>query len=230
MNAQDPIILTAYLLCIAFFLFKITEAFNDEFSIELDGDALKEALADQNLKDLNFSFRFDKRYEFKKLKQLNLTVENKSSDYAVFIDWDHSAFTDLDMKARRVTRLMPGNTMDLFQEQVYSAIAPGTSLKEVITAEDLLKRKGGDKPGDLEFTVDKPLIDLSQPNPKKAAKAYERWDKFMRREKKLEFFLEVALRVVGPNTLPAGNPARIRCKFVMEKLPWQAGLPWNPKN
>ncbi len=42
---------------------------------------------------------------------------------------------------------MPGTTLDLFQDQVFSTVAPKTTLKETITAEDILQRKG-DRKGD----------------------------------------------------------------------------------
>ncbi len=35
MNPADPIIFTAYLLSIAYFIYKIIDSFNDEFAIEL---------------------------------------------------------------------------------------------------------------------------------------------------------------------------------------------------
>ncbi|MBD2019430.1 hypothetical protein H6F43_04425, partial [Leptolyngbya sp. FACHB-36] len=92
MNSTDPIILTAYLLCIAFFLNRIKEAFNDEFTIRMNEDALKQQLQEQGLQDaIGISFRFDKRYEFDKLKQLSISISNKSDNSSVYIDWDQSA-------------------------------------------------------------------------------------------------------------------------------------------
>ncbi len=44
--------LTAYLLCIAYFLYLIIDAFNDEFTIHLDADFLKQQLENQNLQSL----------------------------------------------------------------------------------------------------------------------------------------------------------------------------------
>lgn len=238
MNLVDPIILTAYILCISYFLYLIVDAFNDEFTVKLDADFLKNQLTEQNLQDLlSISVKFDSRYEFDKLKQLAVSISNKAShervddnphSISVYVDWDYCAFTDLEGRSRRVTRLMPGTTVDLFQNQVFSTIAPSTTLKEAITAEDLLQRKGDRKadkldaasPLNLEVEIIKPLIDPA---------ALKKNDKFMKRYADLEFFLGLALRIVGPNHSIGGDRVYILCKFVMHKLPWTAGLPWNPK-
>lgn len=238
MNLVDPIILVAYLLCIIYFLYLIREAFNDEFTIRLDADFLKRQLDDQNLQNLlAISFKFDSRYEFDKLKQLAISISNKASNekaddkphsISIYVDWDYCAFTDLEGRSRRVTRLMPGATVDLFQNQVLSTIAPSTTLKEAITAEDLLQRKGARKddkldaasPLNLEVEITKPLIDPA---------ALKKNDRFMRRYTDLEFFLGLAFRIVGPHQAPGGDRIYVLCRFVIHKLPWTAGLPWNPK-
>ncbi len=248
MNATDPVILTAYLLCLAFFIYKIIDAFNDEFEIKLleknidkeDADkeekdgGLEEQLASLGLQDiLKISFKFDKRYEFDKLKNLSINVENKSAEHAVYVDWDYSALTDEDGKARRVARIVPGNALDMFKEQPFSAIAPKTTLKEVIVAEDQLKRKGDDKstsPVALELEVKDVIIKLGEPAKTAPDAAKTRWKEFMRRDRKRTFSLDLSVRLLqaqAPNN--AGDRYRLRCKFLMTKLPWQAGLPFNPK-
>ncbi|XHX79974.1 MAG: hypothetical protein RBJ76_08635 [Stenomitos frigidus ULC029] len=248
MNLVDPIILTAYLLCITYFLYLMIDAFNDEFTVRLDADFLKQQLEHQNLQSLiEISVKFDSRYEFDKLKQLAISIKNqagyepaddKPHGISLYVDWDYCAFTDLDGRSRRVTRLMPGTTVDLFQNQVFSTITPNTTLKENITAEDLLQRKGERKedkldsgsPVNLEIEVTKPLIDLSKPGPKASAATKERYARFMQRYTDLTFFLELAFRIVGPHRTIGGDRVYVLCKFVMHKLPWTAGLPWNPKS
>ena len=248
MNPVDPIILTAYVLCIAYFLYLIVDAFNDEFTIHLDADFLRQQLENQNLESLiEISFKFDSRYEFDKLKQMVISIKNQAAyepvddkphGISLYVDWDYCAFTDLDGRSRRVTRLMPGTTVDLFQNQVFSTITPSSTLKETITAEDLLQRKGERKEGkldsgspvNLEIEVTKPLIDLSKPGTKASAAAKERYARFMQRYTDLTFFLELAFRIVGPHRTVGGDRVYILCKFVMHKLPWTAGLPWNPKS
>jgi hypothetical protein len=248
MTATDPVILTAYLLCLAFFIYKIIDAFNDEFEIKLleksldkDGvdkeekdGGLEEQLERLGLQDiLKISFKFDKRYEFDKLKKLSINIENKSTDHAIYVDWDYSALTDEDGKARRVARVVPGNTIDLANLQPCSAIAPKTTLKEEIAAEDQIKRKGDDKstsPVALELEVKEVMIKLGEPAKTAPDAAKTRWKEFMRRVRKRTFSLDLALRLAQAQMPADGRDRyRLRCKFILTKLPWQAGLPFNPK-
>lgn len=217
MNNSDPILLTVYLLSIAYFIQRIINAFNDEFIVRPDEPLINQQLEDQNLKEiLGISFGLEKRYEFDKLKQVGIIISNKSSSHSIYVDWDCSAFTDLGGRSRRVTRLPPGTTLDLFQNQVFSTVAPNTTLKEAITAEDILKRKG--EAG--EFEIAKPLLDPD---------ALKKNTKFMKSATELTFSLELALRTIGPTRTLGGDRAHILCKFMLKKLPWTAGLPWNPK-
>lgn len=154
---MNPILLTVYLLSIAYFLQRIVNAFNDEFIIKLDGDSVKQQLTAQQAQDiLDISFGFAKRYEFDKLKQFGINIKNKSADHSIYVDWDCCTVTDLGDRSRRVARLPPGTTLDLYQNQVFSTVAPKTTLKETITAEDILKRKGDTN---LEYEIGKPLLD-----------------------------------------------------------------------
>ncbi|MDX2245064.1 MAG: hypothetical protein NW224_30675, partial [Leptolyngbyaceae cyanobacterium bins.302] len=233
-SAWDLLVLIAYFVCIAAAIARIINSFNDEYAVRLDEDALKQNLTDQKLEDLiGISFSFDKRYEFgknDKLKKFGINITNKSKTHSIYVDWDYCTMTDLGTKARRVTRLMPGTTLDLFQPQAFSAIAPETTLKETITAEDVLKRQ---EPKDdkvsiaLEMEADKPLLDfaglLKGKDPEK-----KKYTRFVATVQTLEFFLDVAVRLVGPSR-SSNDHALIRCKFILQKLPWQAGLPWNPK-
>lgn len=230
----DLLILIAFLICILTAITRIINSFNDEYAVRLDEDALKQNLADQNLQDMiGVSFSFDKRYEFgknDKLKKFGVSITNKSKTHSIYVDWDYCTMTDLGSKARRVTRLMPGTTLDLSQPQVFSAIAPETTLKETITAEDVLKRK---EPKDkdvsvaLEMDVDKPLLDfaglLKGKDPEK-----KKYTRFVATMQNLEFSLVLTVRVVGP-ARSSTDHALIRCRFILQKLPWQAGLPWNPR-
>lgn len=227
-STWDLLILITYLVCIITAITRIINSFNDEYAVKLDESELKQNLADQNLQDLiGVSFGFDKRYEFgknDKLKKFGVNITNKSKTHSIYVDWDYCTMTDLGSKARRVTRLMPGTTLDLFQPQVFSAIAPETTLKETITAEDVLKRKEAkdDKvPVALEMDVGKPLLDFKGVDKKK-------YTRFVATLQTLEFSLVLAVRIVGP-ARSSTDHSLIRCRFTLQKLPWQAGLPWNPR-
>jgi hypothetical protein len=226
MNNIDLLLLTIYFLCVTYVLYQIINSFNDEFTINVEKKELEEELEKLKLSDrVEISFEFEKRYEFDKLKDFGVNVKNKSSDYPVFVDWNVSSIMNLDGKARRLIRLIPGNSFDLFPEQnALSPVPPGTTVKEKVVAEDMLSRKGEDGP----FEVSKTLVDLSKP--KKPGDAMKRYQAFIAMEKPMQFTLNLVLRFVGegtPATGYAGIP--IKCTFTLTKLDWQAGLPWNPR-
>jgi hypothetical protein len=125
-------------------------------------------------------------------------------------------------RARRITRIVSGHTLDLSQNQVFSIITPGRSLQENIAPEDTLARKG--ERGEID--VISPLLNLTTPRAPEAKKKYKA---FMASEAPLYFSLDLAFRLVDKETPSTGYPTRVRCKFRLNRLPWQAGLPWNPK-
>ena len=232
--STDPILLTIYLLTIVLFIFRIYDSFNDEYTIKLDAKALdsnleEKAVGEKKLSEIvGIGFSFDKRYEFKgKLNKLSISINNKSEDYIVYADWDYSTITDLEGKARRVTRILPGMTLDLFQNQVFSTIAPKTALKESITAEDLLQRKK-DK-DEYELPDDKTLIDLLPAKPSDGLKKKLNYFKKRLPDSDLEFFLDLALRFTSFSSSSNGHRFHILCKFTLTKYPWYVGVPWNPK-
>lgn len=235
----DAVLLTTYLVLIGVALFKIATSFNDEYIVKLDEDHLKAQLEDQKRQDdIGISFNFEKRYEFNKsdkddndkFKQFGININNKSKTHSIYVDWDYCALTDLMGRSRRVTRLVPGSTLDLFQVQVFSSVAPGTTLKETITAEDVLKRnESKDSPVALKIEVNKPLLNFLALKNSKKNDEKRRFVRFYERVDPLEIFLELAFRFVGSGTLGDGDRAQVRCRFIIEKLPWKAGLPWNPR-
>jgi len=224
MNNTDLLLLTIYILCITYVLYQIINSFNDELTIVLEKKDLDKQLEDLKLNDrVEVSFKFDKRYEFDKLKEFGVNVKNKSKEHPVFVDWNMSSVTDLDGKARRVTRLIAGNSLDLFQEQALSPVPPGTTMKEKVVAEDMLARKGDDGP----MEVSKTLVDLSKP--KKPGDPLKRYLDFVAMQRTLEISLSLMVRFVGDGSPATGYPIPINCKFTLRKLDWKAGLPWNPK-
>ena len=230
MTELDFVLLTVYLLCVTYVLYQIVTSFNDEFMIWLDDDLLKEQLAAQNLQDsISVSFKFLNRYEFDKLKDLQIRINNKSNDRALYVDWDYCSLTDQydPRRSRRVTRKVPGSLTDAFQRQVFSVIAPGKTLMEAIIAEDMLSRSG--KEGELEVDAKKAILDFSKPDKKAPDSKKKRYKNFMNGEENFEFDLELVLRFVGYGTSPTGDRIRLICRLNVRKLDWTAGLPWNPK-
>ena len=225
MASFDLFLLTVYFLCVTSVLVRVIDSFNDEFFIIVDKDELTKQLESVKLADrVDISFGFKGRYEFHTLKEFGVNVKNKSNDQPLYVDWNASSLTGLDGKARKVTRLIPGNSLDLSQSQALSPIAANNTLKEKIVAEDMLKRKGDDGPLEIENT----LLDLTKP--KKPGDALNQYLAFMSLQGKLKFSLNLMLRVVNDGTPSTGYGIPIRCDFSLQKLRWQAGLPWNPKD
>jgi hypothetical protein len=228
MNELNYLLLTIYFLCVSLVLLRIANSFNDEFTIRLDQKDLDQQLEDYKLKDaVEVKFKFDNRYEFHKLEKLAITVSNKSAKLPIYVDWDYSSLTDLDGRSRRVTRLVPGNTLDLFQTQVFSVIAPTRSLQEAIVAEDMLARKGDD--GEVAIGDKKTLIDMKEPDKKAPDAKKKRYRDFMDGKINYEFYLDLVMRIVHSEEDLGGSRTRLHCKFIIQKLDWTAGLPWNPK-
>jgi hypothetical protein len=226
MTNFDLFLLTIYFLCVTYVLYQMINSFNDECIVSNEKDKLTKLLEDLKLDDrIEISFMFDKRYEFHKLQSFGVNVKNKSSEYPIYVDWSCSSITDFDNKSRRLTRSIPGNTLDLFPEQSLSPIAPGTTLKEKVAAEDMLVRKGDEGP--MEIGKDKTLQDLTKP--KKPGDALNRYNAFMSLEENLNFSMSLMLRIVNEGTPSTGYGIPIKCEFTIKKLHWMAGLPWNPK-
>jgi hypothetical protein len=225
------LVLTIYFLCVTYVLYQMVNSFSDEYTIKLIKSELEDQLDKHELKDrLDVSFKFDSRYEINnektKLKELAITVKNKSQDYPLYVDWDRSSMTDwFGDGARRIIRSIPGSPLDLMQEQVSSVVSPGRALSEKIAAEDIQARKGDNGP----ITVSKNLINISQP-PSFAPDAKKKGYKaFIEGQAPMFFTLDLALRLIDRDTPATGYPVQVRCKFQLDRLHWTAGLPWNPK-
>jgi hypothetical protein len=231
MNEANLLILTVYLLCASYVLFQIVNAFNDEYTVKLDQEALTEELKRKRIDHrLDVSFKFDGRYEINsdrnKLNKLAVTVKNKSKDYPIYVDWDYSSMTDwFGGRSRRLTRIVSGRTLDISQEQVFSVINPGLSLQEEIVPEDSLSRQG-DK-GEIE--IKKTLLDLSVPPPPAPDAKKKAYKAFLEGVDPLTFSVDLVMRLVDQDSATAGDRILVQCKFRLQRLSWKAGLPWNPK-
>ncbi|MFM2430342.1 MAG: hypothetical protein RLZZ511_1555 [Cyanobacteriota bacterium] len=230
-QSNNLLLLTIYLLCITYVLFQMINAFSDEYTVTLDQDALKEELKRKRIDGrLDVSFKFNGRYEINskknKLNKLSVTIKNKSNDYPVYVDWDYSSMTDwFGGRSRRLTRIVSGKTLDLSQEQVFSVINPGLSLQEDIVPEDILERKG--ESGIVEVT--KPLVDLMPPPNQAPGPKKQAYKDFLLNKQPLSFTLDLVMRIIDRDSASAGDRVLVQCKFLLRRLEWQAGLPWNPK-
>jgi hypothetical protein len=205
-------------------------------------------LGDKKLKDLfNVTFKFEYRYKYKdQPKTLLMTLENKSQDYYIYIDWDSSSMTTYDPNfSRRVVRVAPDKRInDLALPQVYSAIPPKLKLTTSITAEDVFKPSAdGDT---LELIT--PIIDLDKLNKVSKILRTPQYIKdinfnFKERRKPIEFYLRLMLRMtdvrhedgndrfqqVAPTYGREFFQTMVTYKFTVSKMFWVDQIPWNPQ-
>ncbi|MBE9176991.1 hypothetical protein IQ268_00175 [Oculatella sp. LEGE 06141] len=233
----DLIIFAVYGVCITWVLYNSIESLAEQTTISFDKATLDRALADIPLKDTNLSdvvdikFKFNDRYQFSEQpKTLALTLDNKSKNISIRIDWDQSTLTDYANQSRRVIRLPSNRQVDLSQRQIFSIVAPGGSLRETITAEDLLKQK---EDGTLEETA--PIVDIEKlqkdaESKKASQKLKNTVARFMDGKKPLQFSLRLALRFFDWKGEDITEHLEfVTCYFSIKKLPWSDHLPFNPK-
>ncbi|MBW4518417.1 MAG: hypothetical protein KME16_01620 [Scytolyngbya sp. HA4215-MV1] len=224
-------IVAVYLIVVALVFGWMFRSLNDMFEIKLDPSyepSPEKQMEDQNLTNVaEVKFEFDNRYEFDKFKSFSLNVKNLTT-YLMYVDWDKSTVTDFGGgRSRRVIRLAPGVTLDLLQPQASSAISPGRTLKEKFTAEDVLQRKS--ESGQMEEIADQPVIDIKKLEKGSPANKEDYRD-FVDGLKPLYVYVKLAMRVFNPpHDMNEHRSVNLEYRFVMKKLPWYVGLPWNPK-
>ena len=149
----DILILTVYIICIVYVLYRAFNSLEDRVIITFDSEASKTALESQL-----GQWRLENRIDVKVLPQgprplgplQNLTVfiRNDYSDIQMDIDWDRSSLTrpipvakkpPLQL-AQRIIHLIPTMTMDLYQTQASSVVNPGEMLSATLATEDILAR------------------------------------------------------------------------------------------
>ena len=209
MRNWDLLILVSYFISVTYIFYRAIKSIDKQLNIKLNKDFLRTQLETQDLADLiTIKFKLKDQYQTDKVQDLLINIENQSTTASIAVDWDQSCLTDFEGRSRRVIRLMPGMTLDLFQPQVLSVIAPQQTLKERLTAEDILKRNSS---GVLEIAS--PLF-----APNKLQKASEKND---------HFYLKLILKVSAPpDSTYNGRTYAISCQFTVIKLPWTDALDW----
>ncbi|WP_413174310.1 hypothetical protein [Anabaena azotica] len=230
---QNLIILTVYILGIYYTVNRMIESIDDMVMLNFQKSAVEEQLKEQNLENkvgISFgtgTYSLDKLKD--NLKEMSITIDNKSESLAVYVDWDNSSWVvEHTKKSRRVIRKSPDLSRDLAIPQVPTIIAPKKSMSEKVTAEDVLKR---DKDTGT-YQTGEPLIDIVGMKNNKDLKGL--YKDFMDRKKKVEFSFQLVLRISelrvglapGLNVPPISI---INCPFTIEKLHWTYALPWNKK-
>ncbi|NJN87279.1 MAG: hypothetical protein HC881_14465 [Leptolyngbyaceae cyanobacterium SL_7_1] len=230
----DSVIVAVYLISVMYVGYQAFNSLDDQTAIGLDKKSMQEqfekfTLDGTPLKDLiDIKFKFEDRYKFPdQPKELQATIDNKSSDKSIHVDWDQSTLTDYEGRSRRVIRMTADKRLNLSQPQTPSIIAPGRSLKEKLTAEDLLELKENNT---LEPKA--PIVDLDQlkkaANNKKTSKTIkDMYADFMASKKPVKFALRLALRFTDFNSNTQTQPHHymLDCNFTVEKRPWTDYIP-----
>jgi hypothetical protein len=250
---MDLIILVVYIICMTYVIFQAILSLGDQTKFEADTKSFDAQLADKKigdrtLKDLvSVGFKFEYRYKYKdQPKMLTMTIENKSLDHYIYVDWDSSSMTTYDPNfSRRVIRLAPDKRInDLTQPQIFSAIPPKLKLATTITAEDVLKPGGDGETLELKM----PIIDLEKLETVSKVLRTPQYIKdinfnFKERRKPIEFYLRLMLRMTDVQREDGGdryqqvNPAYGReffqtvvvYRFTVTKMFWVDQIPWNPQ-
>lgn len=134
MDGRNLLIFTVYFIIVTYVFYKAYQSLENQITIELDSDDLKEKLALNNLQDL-VAIDFNKMrpsYQFDELKTLMISIKNKSDIATIRINWDESSITDYEGNIRRVIRVNKGLT-DIPQKQVPSIIVSGQKITEELS-------------------------------------------------------------------------------------------------
>ncbi|MCU0566558.1 MAG: hypothetical protein MUF49_08170 [Oculatellaceae cyanobacterium Prado106] len=249
----DLLLLVVYLIVVTYIISQAITSLSDQTKVATVGKHLEEQLEAKKidgkpLKDLvGISFRFEDRYKFdQQPKTLTITVENKSTDYYLYVDWDSSSLTTYDPnQSRRVIRIAPDQRIsDVGLPQVFSAIPPKLKLQASITSEATLKWNATEQ----VMAINEPIInlDLLKTVAKKVTTPQFIKDidfNFRERRKPIEFYLRLLLRITdvtqeeGDDRLQQittlygkGNyQTLLTCKFTVTKMAWVDQIPWNPQ-
>jgi hypothetical protein len=250
---MDLIILVVYIICMTYVISQAIFSLDNQTKFVADGKFFDAQLADKKIGDrqlkdlLGIGFKFEYRYKYKdQPKMLIITIENKSSDHYIYVDWDGSSITTYDPNfSRRVVRLAPDKRLnDLSQPQIFSVIPPKLKLATTITAEDVLKPGGDGETLELKT----PIIDLDKLDSVSKILRTPQYIKdinfnFKERRKPIEFYLRLMLRMTdvlreeGDYRYQQVNPAYGReyfqtivvYRFTVTRMYWLDQIPWNPQ-
>ncbi|QSJ19994.1 hypothetical protein JYQ62_15540 [Nostoc sp. UHCC 0702] len=227
---QNLVVLTLYIIGVSFVFNRMVESIDDRIKFGFNKASVDDQLKEQNLQDqIGISFKFDNSHSLgnpeKELKELSVSIENKSDNIAIYVDWDNSALVvDYSKQSYRVIRKSPDVTRDLGVPQVFSVIAPKKTLSETVTAENIFKLE------DKIYKPNSPLINITalQKSQKKL------YNDFMNERTELTFSLQLVMRLseLRVGLTPGANippVCIINCPFTVKKLPWTYALPWNKK-
>ncbi|MEQ8963712.1 MAG: hypothetical protein RLP02_38380 [Coleofasciculus sp. C2-GNP5-27] len=133
---RNILVLTVYFIIVALVLNRAFQSLDKLVKFEADAAYLNQELSKYKLQDfLVVKFSFADKYELDELKRLSMSIENKSKDVFVEIDWKQCFISDFDKRIRRAIRVIPGKNEAASQSP--STILPGQTLKEEISDEKI---------------------------------------------------------------------------------------------
>lgn len=227
---QNLVILTMYIIGVSYVFNRMVDSIDDKVKFEYKKGDVEEQLKKIELDEkIGISFKLDAANEFDDVKDLSISIENKSEDLAVYVDWDNSSLViDHTKQSCRVIRKSPDLIRDLGVPQVLSLIAPKKTLSEKVSAENVYER---DKDTGT-YSAKKPVIDINGLAKNKNQKKL--YGDFINERQPLKFSLQLVLRLseVRAGLAPGLNVPPvciIDCPFTVRKLPWTYALPWNKK-
>jgi len=210
----DIFIVIIYVLILLIIFGKMIEEINQGLIIVLDTSALEAQITGQNLtKILELKFKFANAYRNQALPQIILEFKNKSLTQAIYLNWQYSTLTDFKGRSHRIIYDVPGLTVDLFQPQIFTVIAPGQTLEAKLLTENCLSRD----PQGNALTAKNPVFD---------------WKTL--KENLIEnksFSVQLVLQITEPiYQSPQINLNTLKCQFTLEEIPWRQVLYWQSKN
>jgi hypothetical protein len=252
MARTDFVILVFFLISILYVVSRAINDLDNQTKYSFDKAALTKQLEEltfgeiplKDLLDINFRFPPYLRYKFSddpkgpntQPKALPMLITNKSSDVALYIDWDQSTIiTDFNDSSRRAIRLEPdqvyANMLPL-PPQTPTAIAPKAGFTTSITAEGVLKP---DAENPNLFKPSAPVMDLNalkalgtrkKPPPPPKAKKLNR--QFRLREVQLDLFVRLLIRLVQIDT-QTKSEYLLHCRLTITNMHWFDQIPWSNK-
>ncbi len=207
MTEQDLLILVIYILSLVFVYNNAVDSLKGIISVEFDAAFLQEQITTQELGGLVAIKGDVSGKAITDVKDVFLSIENKSLENFLYVIWDQCVINDFSKRSRRVIRLYPGTTIDLMQPQAYSAIAPGQTLRERITAEDVLQRNKDTQ----ALEIGRPLFGGGNFSGEGA-----------------KFLVILVLQASTPG-LSLEKPHLLMCQFKIVKTSWIKAVAWKPK-
>lgn len=230
---NNLVILTLYIIGITYTFNQMVESIDEQIKIDFKKASVDQQLKEQNLQDtIGISFGgLAGTFPIEKPQSLSINIENKSSDLAIYVDWDNCAFEEFDGTSKRVIRMSPDITRDLAVLQTPSLIVPGKTLKESVSSESVFQLDTITR----TYTATKNSVANVlkwKTSPLKAQK--KQFNEFITRKRTFEFSLDLVFRLAETNVGVAQGKnipplCIVKCPFTVRKLPWTYALPWNKR-